>query len=155
MLILVMAVFRWIGVNNLLVQKTGECRKQKANLHHPNGAKYCENCKHHSLTDNHNNCECCKLHIQNKKRYTELKTFDRITKMNYFSIVEWVALPSDPDYDFGWPVRIGIINYFVPVRYFAEYLELPNLEGEDIEKQFLENVRKECAVLGRYMHAIK
>ena len=142
-------------MNKLLVQQKGECRKQKANLHHPNGAKYCENCSHYSLTDKSNNCECCKLHISNKKRYTELKTFERIVKLNYLSIVEWMALPSEPDYNFGWPVRIGIINYFVPVRYFAEYMELPELEGEDIEKQFLENVKKECAVLGRYMHAIK
>lgn len=75
--------------------------------------------------------------------------------IHYNSIVEWMAFPSDPDMNYGWPVRIGIINYFVPVRYFAEYMELPDLEGKELEKQFLENVKKECAVLGRYMHAIK
>lgn len=84
-----------------------------------------------------------------------MKTFEKIVRLNYSSIVEWSALPSPSDFNFGWPVRIGIINYFVPVRYFAEYLELPELEGEQIEKRFLENVKKECAVLGRYMHAIK
>ncbi len=139
----------------MLVAQKGECRKIRAKIHNPNGAKYCENCNHYSLTDHYNNCECCGLHIANRKKYTELKTFEKIVKENYHSILEWVALPSPPDYNFGWPVRIGIINYFVPVRYFAEYLELPELEGEQIHRKFLENVKKECPVLGRYMHAIK
>lgn len=138
----------------MLVQK-GICRNHEINLHHPEGAKYCYNCKHYSLTDNENNCQCCLLHIAKKKKFTELKTFEKIMNLHYYSITEWMALPTNPDYNFGWPVRIGIINYFVPVRYFAEYLELPNLEGSDIEKKFLENVKKECSVLGRYMHAIK
>ena len=133
----------------------GECRKQKANIHNPNGSKYCPNCSHYSLTDEHNNCECCKLHISNRKQYSELKTLEKIVNQNYNSIKEWMALPSTPDYNFGWPVRIGIINYFVPVRFFAEFLELPELEGEQIQKKFLENLKKECTVLGRYMHAIK
>lgn len=139
----------------MLVAQKGECRKLKVNLHHPDGSKFCKNCNHYSLTDEHNNCDCCKLHIVTRKQYTELKTFEKIARQNYHSIKEWMALPSSPDYNFGWPVRIGFINYFVPVRYFAEYLELPELEGEDLQKNFLENVRKESAVLGRYMHAVK
>lgn len=142
-------------VNKLLVFKEGECRKQKANIHNPNGSKYCDNCKHYSLTDEKQICQCCKLHIANKKKFTELKTFEKITNAHRQSITEWIAFPSNPDMDYGWPVRIGIINYFVPVRYFAEYLQLPELEGESIEKKFLENVKKESAVLGRHMHAIK
>lgn len=153
MLIPVRVASLWKEVR--LFSDTTQCKNQKANIHHPDGAKFCQNCNHYSLTDDHNNCECCKLHISSKKRYTELKTFERITRVNLYSVKEWMALPSSPDFNFGWPVRIGILNYFVPVRYFAEYLELPNLEGENIQKKFLENVKKECAVLGRYMHAIK
>lgn len=84
-----------------------------------------------------------------------MKTFDKIVKCHYESILAWMANPCEPDLNFGWPVRIGIINYFVPVRYLAEFVELPNLEGENKEKLFLENVKRECSVLGRYMHAIK
>lgn len=154
MLTLVRVAYLW-EVIKLLVQQKGECRKIKADLHDPNVSKYCRNCQHYSLTDEHNNCECCRLHIVNRKQYTELKRFERITNENYHSIKEWMACPSSPDYNFGWPVRIGIMNYFVLVRYFAEYMELPGLEGEDIQKKFLENVKRESAVLGRYMHAIK
>lgn len=150
-----MAVVFLCQVIKILVVQKGKCRKLKANIHNPNGAKFCENCKHYALTDTTNNCECCQLHIANKKKYTELKTFEKIVRENHDSIIQWMAFPSTPDYNFGWPVRIGIINYFVPVRYFAEYLELPQLEGDQIQKKFLENVKKECAVLGRYMHAIK
>lgn len=143
----------------MLIQKKkwqkGECRKQETNVHNPNGAKLCQNCKHYALTDDKNNCECCGLHIKNNKKFTEIKTFEKITKIHIDVIREWIAFPSGPDYNFGWPVRIGIINYFVPVRYFAEYLELPDLEGEKLTEKFLENVKKECPVLGRYMHAIK
>jgi len=139
----------------MLVQQKGECRKQKANLHNPNGTKFCNNCQHYALFDDYNICECCRLKIANRKQHTQLKTFERIVKLNRNSILEWMALPCSPDYNFGWPVRIGILNYFVPVRYFAEYVELPELEGDDTEKKFLENVKKECVVLGRYMHAIK
>lgn len=154
MQILVVLASRWTGVRLQVLEK-GKCRKKKANIHDPNGSKYCYNCKHRSLTDDHNNCDCCRLHIPNQRQFTELRTFEKILRQNYSSVVEWMALPSSPDYNFGWPVRIGIINYFVPVRYFAEYLELPELEGEDIPKKFLENVKRESAVLGRYMHAIK
>lgn len=139
----------------MLVAQKGDCRKQKAKIHNPNGTRYCNNCDHYSLVDENNNCECCKLHITNRKKYTELKTFEKIARQHYDSIKEWMAWPSYPDMNYGWPVRIGIINYFVPVRYFAEYLELPDLEGEKIQKKFLENVKRESAVLGRYIHAIK
>lgn len=84
-----------------------------------------------------------------------IKPFEQIIESDHDSIVAWMAFPSNPDNNYGWPVRIGILNYFVPVRYLAEYLELPKLEGNDVQKKFLENVKKECTVLGRYMHAIK
>jgi len=142
-------------VIKILVFKEGECRKKKANIHNPNGSKFCPNCNHYALVDNTNKCECCQLHIVNKKKFTELKTFEKIIKAHRQSIQEWIAFPSNPDLDYGWPIRIGIINYFVSVRYFAEYLELPELEGDDIQKKFLDNVKKESAVLGRYMHSIK
>lgn len=137
------------------VLREPKCKGLKTNSHNPTGSRYCHNCKHRAQTDIDNNCLCCGLKIPNKKQYTELKTFNKIVNACESSITEWAANPCDPDLNFGWPIRIGIINYFVPVRYLAEFMELPHLECPDKEKIFLENVKKECAVLGRYMHAVK
>lgn len=95
------------------------------------------------------------LKFPNKKQLSNIKVFDKILFSCGGAIDEWMADPCNPDLNFAWPIRIGIINYFVPVRYLAEYRELPNLEGENKEERFLNNVKKECSVLGRYMHAIK
>ena len=133
----------------------GKCTQKFVLPNHPSGAKYCPNCKHYSLVELDGSCQCCRLKIPNKKQYSQLRVFDKILRACSGSIDEWIADPSNPDLDFGWSIRIGIINYFVPVRYLAEYRELPNLESEDKEERFLNNVKKECTVLGRYIHAIK
>ena len=132
-----------------------KCRNKKVGPRHPSKSKFCKFCNHYSLVDINGYCECCYIKIPNKKQLTELKTFDKILNACYLSIQEWIAEPCNPDLDFGWSIRIGIINRFVPVRFLAEYSELPNLEGDNKEYLFLENVKKECSVLPRYMHSIK
>lgn len=139
-----------------VLEKTkAKCRHRIVGPRHPSKSKFCPNCKHYSLVDIQGFCLCCGIKIPNKKQLTQLKTFDKILSACSESIDSWIADPCPFDLNFGWSVRIGIINYFVPVRYLAEYRELPNLEGEDKDHLFLENVKKECTVLGRYIHAIK
>lgn len=139
----------------VLNESIGKCRNRKVGPRHPSKSKFCPNCNHYSLVDINGLCQCCNIKIPNKKQLTELKTFDKILHACSLPIDEWIADPCNTDLNFGWSVRIGIINFFVPVRYLAEYRELPNLEGENKDRLFLENVKKECTVLGRYIHAIK
>ena len=139
----------------VLEQSKNKCRWQIVGPRHPSKSKFCPFCKHYSLVDINGLCQCCKIKIPNKKQLTELKTFDKILNACRLSIDEWITDPCNPDLNFGWSVRIGIINYFVPVRYLAEYRELPNLEMENKDRLFLDNVKKECSVLPRYMHSIK
>ena len=144
-----------ILVSMQVIEQKGKCRNQEVSIHNHNGSKFCPNCNHRSLTDIQGVCLCCKVKIPNKRKLTELKVFDKIIDACSLSIQEWAADPTNPDLYFGWPVRIGIINYFVPVRYLAEYMEMPNLEGDNKEFLFLENVKSECTVLSRFMYAIK
>ena len=111
------------------LKEINKCRGQKVGPYHPNGSRFCPNCKHLALTDIEGLCLCCKIKIPKRKQITKLKVFDKILESCGLSIQEWIADPCNTDYNFGWCVRIGIINYFVPVRYLAEYMEMPNLEG--------------------------
>lgn len=146
--------FLWVETRLLVEEKT-KCKGIKASIHDPSVAKFCLYCNHYALTDNENNCNCCGSHVPNKRKYGELKIFEKIIRLNHGAIMAWMGMPSEPDFNFGWPIRIGMMNYFVPVRYFAEFLELPDLEGKDLQKKFLENVKRECMILPRYMHVIK
>ena len=59
------------------------------------------------------------------------------------------------DMEFGWPVRIGMINFLVPVRFLAEYKRLSGTAGEEEFKEFIESVRRECVILPRGMQVVK
>jgi len=142
-------------VLNTAKHKPVKCRQRFVLPNHPSGSRYCPNCKHYAIVESDGSCQCCLSIIPNKKQFTKLRVFDKILRSCSNPIDEWIADPCNPDLEFGWSIRIGIINYFVPVRYLAEYRELPNLESEDKEERFLNNVKKECTVLGRYIHAIK
>ncbi len=137
------------------MQVIHKCRNQKVSSRHPSGAKFCANCKHYTLVDIDGFCFCCAIKIPNRKQLTELKKFDKILKSCGSSIESWAACPCIPDLEFGWPIRIGIITYYVPVRFLAEYAELPQLEGENVPEKFLEAVKRECSVLPRYIHSIR
>lgn len=133
-----------------------KCRNLKASKNDRRGAVWCSQCQHHCITDNDNKCQCCLTELAtNKRKYTELKKFDRILEECGGIIEEYMANPCRRDFEFAWSIRIGIINYWVPAKVIAEYKELPTLECPDKYQKFLEAVKKECIVLPRYMHSIK
>lgn len=133
-----------------------KCRNIQVARTDRRGAVWCSECSHHCITDNENKCQCCLTNVkQNKRKLTELKKFDKILEECSTIIDEYMANPCRRDYEFAWPIRIGIINYYVPVKYLAEYRELPNLECPDKFERFLESVRRDCLVLPRYMYSVK
>lgn len=137
------------------MQVANACKKIEVSKYDKRGAVWCAECRHYCITDNENKCNCCFNKVGNQKKHTELKKFDKVLNECELDIKRWMSNPSSRDYEFGWPIRLGIINYFVSVRYLAEYMELPNLEGENKYAEFLETVKRECIVLPRYMYAIK
>ena len=134
-----------------------ECRNQKVNLHDPRGSVWCAACLHYTIPTNEGLCACCLVKLPKYQRasFVELKKFEKILSSCEGSIQEYMKKPCSLGMEFGWPVHIGIVTFFVPVRFLAEYAQMHHKATEDEFKQFLEEVRSQCAILPRYIHAVK
>lgn len=69
-------------------------------------------------------------------------------------IVQYENNRCDQDYECGWVIRLGIMNFYVTIKYIAEYKKLTNHGKPEEYRQFLESVKNGCAPLPRFIHAI-
>jgi hypothetical protein len=140
-----------------LKKKKTLCRNRIADIKEKNTA-WCQYCKHRALHDIYNKCDCCQKKIVKEITHASaLKRFERIcTDPSYRKIIDdWVAYPYDHSDGPFWLIKIGHQIFGVDIKYFAEYIELPGMEGtEDKERPndtkydiFIKDVRKHAQLV--------
>jgi hypothetical protein len=129
-----------------------QCKNRKVGIHDPRGSVWCQFCLHYTITDPDGRCQCCMSNLKNKpKGFPNLLHFGRISQNNLGVIFEYRKAPCPAELEPVWPVKIGLQKYNVPIHYFAEYLDLEDI---DSAKKFIDRIKKECQVLPRYIRAV-
>ena len=130
-----------------------ECKNLKVGMRDPRGATWCPKCIHYSLTDNHGVCECCKFKIgRNSKNFPNLAVFELIASVNMEIIEQFVNSKVPADLECCWPVSIGMYKFLVPIHYFAEYMNLNDINDM---RRFEKTVRENCQILPKWIKAVK
>lgn len=136
--------------------KKGTCREKITSIKNSRViVMFCDHCGHTAQVTESRMCMCCGLKITKKQKHeSDLKKFEEILKVSMCAKIvrEWIALPYDIDYAPGWCIKMGTKVYLVPIKFFAEFLELPDIEVdescEDKYTEFIENVKKRSFVIG-------
>ena len=139
-------------------KKQKECRNQVAEPRSRKDTAWCQNCKHLSYCDIQHNCLCCtKKIIKEITHASALKRFEKIvTSPQHRKVIdEWCFMPYDHQNGPFWIIKIGHQVFGVDIKYFAEYIQLTNMEGVPNPKfpndtkwdSFIKAVRKKAQLV--------
>lgn len=110
------------------------CKNRRTSPKNPKGAKWCFFCKHYSLTDIDNFCDCCGNTIPKTYRHSNiLKILNKIIKHNSNLIDEYSSFPINDDLSPGWHIRINGRTHWIPIRWLVKYNEISH---QDTDNQF-------------------
>lgn len=131
------------------------CKKIIVDIHNPQGAWFCEYCYHYTLVDQNNVCQCCFNKITRKRRYRidtknfydDLQVFVQVLEKNKTIVKQFQLIPYYSDSMPGFVVTFGHRTRLVSIKYFAEYLNIPNKKDMAQVLPLLSKIRQRSMLL--------
>lgn len=77
-----------------------------------------------------------------------MQKFDQIIADNQFFLDGHKIFPAKLENSFYAMVKNGYFTYFVHTRYFIEYMDLSNADGDDKYNRFFNSIIKNCPRIG-------
>lgn len=124
------------------------CKNLHVNIHHPQGAVYCDNCEDYVLIDWMRICQCChKKVVKTRSFLGNIKKLDYAVEANKKILECYIRNPNESDFMPGVIIQFGYRNYLVNIKYLAEYMQMPATRNPDMLRPFLNKIETNAMLL--------